>query len=361
MKLIINQFKNLIPLYKPGVFWVVLLLLFCLSKVDAQNLNPDILLDKAEEFGKSILFKDQDTSYITNYNNNFTLKFLGVNKINYFRVLDKQTNSSIRFRPDRRLNLGAGIAYKWFALDLTFNVGIDENSDFQNSNLFDFQASIFNNRQYITVAYQYYYGYQISNVTGITMDDYPESNLRGDIRSIYMGLQYTFAFNYDKFSLKASFIQNEIQRKSAGSFLGGLSFNMFNVVSDSSIIPTNIKDNFDENLLLTDFNSTSLSVIFGYIYTLVFLERFYLTVSLIPGVGLNMGDYQNDYRQPYRTHAFFALGTSNTLGYNSKKIFGGVMFFTDTYNTRIEKDQTLVNGHGKMRLFLGFRFWKKEK
>jgi hypothetical protein len=52
-------------------------------------------------------------------------------------------------------------------------------------------------------------------------EDIPADEIRDDIRSISTVLQYLFAFDYDKFSLKAPFIQNEIQRKSAGSLLIG--------------------------------------------------------------------------------------------------------------------------------------------
>lgn len=360
MKLLINRYYTEIPVYIKCIFLAITLPLIASTNGNAQKLNPDSIMVKMEDFGKSILYKKQDTSFITNYNNNFTLKLIGVNKINYFKVLDRNINSSLRYRPDRRLNLGAGIAYKWFALDLAFNVGIDENSDFQNSNLFDFQGTIFNERQYISIGYQYYYGYQISKYSGIPPTEYPDTNLRDDIRTISMSIHYTFAFNYDKFSLKASFIQNELQRKSAGSFLVGAAFNMFNVVADSSIVPIQVQGSFNNNLQLTDLNSTSLAVNFGYMYTFVWKEHFYITASLIPGVGFNMGDYQNDSRQPYHTHAFLAFGTMNTIGYNSKRVFGGAMFVTDAYNTRIEKEQIIVNGHGKIRLFLGMRFWKKD-
>jgi len=353
--------KKKIHTYFVYSFLVISIWLAGHSFSNAQKLSADSLMNKVEDFGKSILFKDQDTAYITNYNNNFTLKFIGINKINYFKIADHNTNSSLRYRPDRRLNLGAGIAYKWFALDLAFNVGIGEKSDFQNSNLLDFQGTIFNNRQYISIAYQYYYGYQITKYTGFTPDEYPDSNLRDDIRTISLSMRYTFAFNYDKFSLKASFIQNEIQRKSAGSFLVGAAFNMFNAVADSSMVPLQVQNSFNKDLQLTDLNSTCLGINFGYIYTLVWKEHFYLTVSLIPGIGLNMGDYQNENRQPYRTHAFLAFSTLNTIGYNSRKVFGGVMLLSDAYNTRIEKDQIITNGHGKVRLFLGIRFWGKDK
>ena len=328
--------------------------MLCESK--AQNLHPDSLMYKVEQFGTYLLYRNHDSTYITNFSDKFTLKLIGVNKINYFKIRDRGNNTSIRFRPDRRLNLGFGISYKWFALDLAFKAGIAENSDFQNSKFLDFQGSIFSSKQYISATYQYYYGYQMSKLTGISTEDYPSSNIRDDIRTTFIGLKYLFAFSYDKFSLKAPFIHNEIQRKSAGSFLLGGAFNMYNMVSDSSIVPQELQDNFNENLYLTDLNVTILAVNFGYMYTFVWRENFFVTASLIPGIGLNIGDYQTDFRQPYKTHLYLGLSTMNSIGYNSEKMFGGIQFVADTFSTRIEKQLNITTGSGKVKLFFGYRF-----
>ncbi|NJN26851.1 MAG: DUF4421 domain-containing protein [Cyclobacteriaceae bacterium] len=346
--------------YAYRLLGLVFLLTSLSEQAEAQILQPDSLMQKVEELGSAILDKEQDTSYIKNFSQDLTLKLIGVNKINYFTVKDREQNSSIRYRPDRRLNLGIGVAYKWFALDLAFNVGIAENTGFLNSNLLDFQGTIFNNKQYISAVYQYYYGYQHSDMSGVSSRVFPASKVRDDIRSVFVGLDYTFAFNYDKFSLKAPFIQNEMQKKSAGSVLAGFSFYMFNMVSDSSVISNEIASNFNKNLHLTDVNSTSMAVNIGYMYTLVWKEHFFVTLSLIPSLGLNMGDYKTDFRQPYPTHLFLGLSTINSIGYNADKLFGGIQFATDSYDTRIEKKQKVVSGHGKIKLYFGYRFKYKK-
>ena len=111
---------------------------------------------------------------------------------------------------------------------------------------------------------------------------------------------------------------------------------MYNVSADSSIVPSEIQDNFDEKLLLTDLNSTSFAISSGYMYTFVWRKHFYITASLIPSLGINLGDYKTDFRQPYNTHLYLGLKTMNSIGYNSERIFGGIQFATDFFNTRIE-------------------------
>jgi len=338
------------------VFFISIIILSSIKTALGQSLHPDSLMLKVEQFGKYLLYRNHDTSYIANYSEKFALKLIGVNKFNYFKVRDSKANTSARYRPDRKLNLGLGFSYKWFAIDLAFNVGIGENSNFQNSKFLDIYATIFSSKQFISASYQYYYGYQMNKFKGLSDEEFPSTSIRDDIRTITFGLQYLFAFNYDKFSLKASFIHNEIQKKSAGSILLGASFNKYTMDADSSVIPTEVKGSFDEKLHLQDLNSTSVSLNFGYMYTFVWKKHFYITASLIPGLGLNLGDYRTEFREPYKTHLYIALKTMNSIGYNSARIFGGFQFSNDLYKTKIDKQLNVQTGHGKAKIFVGYRF-----
>lgn len=133
-----------------------------------QTLHPDSLMIKVEQIGNYLLYRHHDTSYIENHSSKFTFKLIGVNKYNYFKVKDSGSNVSARYRPNRRLNLGFGIAYKWFAFDLAFNLGIEENSGFENNKLVDLSGTIFSSKQFVNIGYQYYYGYQMSNSESVS-------------------------------------------------------------------------------------------------------------------------------------------------------------------------------------------------
>lgn len=333
---------------------VLFLNIFCSAK--AQVLHPDSLMDKFEEMGKFLLYRNHDSTYISSYADQLTTKLLAISKINYFNIKDKENGSSIRFRPDRKLNLGIGISYKWFALDLAFNFGIGEQSNFENSKTTDFQGAIFSSKQYISGSYQYYYGYQYAGFDGVPQDDRPESSNRDDIRTVSTVIQYLFAFNYDKFSLKAPFIQNELQRKSAGSFLIGARFHLLNIDADSSMVPSSAKGYFNEDVYLTSITGSSVMISAGYMYTFVFREHFYATFGLIPGIGVNLGDFKSDIKQPFIAHVGTGWSTMNAIGYNSNRFFGGIQLIADNYNFKMEKALMLNQGHGKIKFHLGFRF-----
>ncbi len=337
-------------------FLLLIILLSGLSSLKAQMIQADSLMIKVEQFGNYLLYKNHDTTFIKNYSEDFILRIVAVNKFNYFKISDKNRNSSIRYRPDRRVNLGFGVSYKWFALDIVFNVGLTEDSNFENSKFFDFQANIFSSKQFVSGYIKYYYGYQIINFTGITTPDIQFSPNRGDVRTINLGMNYLFALNYDQFSLKAPFIQNEIQLKSAGSFLLGAGFNLYIVDSDSSIIPSVVQDDFDEKLYFRNLSSLSAYVNFGYMYTYIWKKHFFVTLGLIPGFGINMGDFQTEFRKPFDTHLYFGLNSKSSIGYNAKKIFMGINLLGDIYSIRIDKKLATQVGHGKLKFFVGYRF-----
>jgi len=314
---------------------------------------------KAENLGHNLLFRNHDSTYITSYAEDLTLKLLSITKINFFKITDKDNESSVRFRPDRRVNLGLGIAYKWFALDLAFNFGIGENSDFKNSQAFDFQGTIFSSKQFISGSLQYYYGYQYDAINGVPKEDIPENNTRDDIRTISTVLQYLFAYSYDKFSLKAPFIQNEIQRKSAGSWLIGARFQLYSVDADSSMVPASAQGYFDEKVHLINLTGTNLTVNFGYMYTLVFMKQFYVTAGFIPGIGLNLGDFKSDHKEPFSTQLTTGYSIMSSVGYNSPRWFAGLQLIADNYRYKIADGLRLNQGQGKIKLNVGYRFAKK--
>ena len=322
----------------------------------AQSIHPDSLLYKVEQLGQYLLYRNHDSTYISNHGDKFIFKLIGVNKFNYFRIKDSNEKSSARYRPDRKINLGFGMAYKWFAFDLTFNFGIGEDSNFENSRYLDLSGTIFSSKQFVSASYQYYFGYQMNKFTGISSEEFPESPIRDDIRSTFFGLQYFFAFNYDKFSLKAPFIHNEVQKKSAGSFLLGAGIGLYSLGADSTIIPSEFYNDFNEKLYLTDLNANIVTLSYGYIYTFIWKKHFYATLSLIPGLGVNFGDYKTDFRELYKTHMFLGFKTMNSIGYNSDRFFGGIQITGDLFNTRIDKGLNVYTGHGKSKLFIGYRF-----
>lgn len=337
-------------------------LLFLLSIVAPANLIAQDEADSSKvKLIKSVqewFLQQQDTNYISNYNHELSLRVLGISKYNYFKIIDKNTDAKILYYPDSKVSLGAGVTYKWFSLDLTFNSGLNKR-EAESSTAFDFQAKIFSPKQYIGLTYKYYYGYIIGDQENLSVNLSDSVKIRDDIRSSLFGLEYMYAFNYGRFSFKAPFLYNEIQKKSAGSFIIGSSFTSYILDGDTDIIPIEAQPDFDSKLYFSSLNTINLSFDGGYMYTFVFLRKFYLTLSAIPGIVLVAGDYKIDEREFLDLRTSLKFSTMNSLGYNSRRFYTGVQFTNSFYLTKIGENSGIQDGYMKLKLFAGFRLRKK--
>jgi len=322
----------------------------------AQILTSDSLSRKVEDIENWFLYRNHDTSYIKSYAEKVAIKLILINKYNYFRIRDLSNDIKLHYRPVRDLSFGFGVSYKWFSIELTTTLGLRNNAGFSDPKAFDFQGRIFSSRQYISATLQYYYGYKLTDYSGFD-EPIPESSKeREDIRTITFGLQYLYALNYDNFSLKAPFVYNEVQRRSAGSFIGGAGFSLYSMDADSSVIPETQSDQFSSDLALKDLNVISVSASFGYMYSFVYKEKFFLTLGLIPGLVLNFGDYLTESREPFNPNASFRINTMNSIGYNNNNFYGGFQLIGDIFDVRIEKKLRTTIGYGRMGFFVGYRF-----
>jgi hypothetical protein len=255
--------------------------------------------------------------------------------------------------------MGAGVSYKWFALDITFSLGLSNDSYFDNTRSFDFQARMFTSKQYISFTLQYYQAYLLGNLSGVDIELDEESERREDIRTITFGLQYIYAFNYTRFSMKAPFVFNEAQRKSAGSPVLGASYNMFEMDADSSIISPEVSGYFDSQLWMSDLSVLSAAISFGYMYTFVYKKHYFLTLSLIPGINFNGGDFFTNTRNYISPNFNLKLNSMNAIGYNGQRFFAGFSLVADGFFSRLEKKLSVEIGSGKLNIFVGYRFGKK--
>jgi len=204
--------------------------------------------------------------------------------------------------------------------------------------------------------YQYYYGYKIDQIWGEEPQQLEDYEIRTDTRTMQFGIQYLYAFNYGKFSIKAPFAMNERQRKSAGSFVAGIGFLMFALDADSTLIPAELES---PSAVWSDFsqwNAVSATASFGYMYSLILKERFFITLGLIPGMGISNGDYWAGERIRMNSSFTLRVKTMNAIGYNGKRFFAGLQLIAGINYIPLEKELKGSIVEGRSALFVGYRF-----
>jgi len=343
--------------------WYILIGLLCIFTLQSkgQGISADSLESKIQKFGDYLLYRNHDTTYIKSYADLFALKLVAVNKFNYFQIRDRNNETKLTYRPEYGVNLGLGMAYRWFSMDITFDVGLHENQNIENREFLDIQTRAYSSKRLIEAYIQYYYGYELTRADGVDQNLLSDNNSRGDIRTISFGLQYLFAFNYDKFSLNAPFVLSEKQRKSAGSPIFGASLVLFTMNSDSSIVPPPMKPYFNETLHAVDLGFVSFGANFGYMYTFVWKKHIFLTLGLIPGLNINFGDTKAQEREFLNWNISYRIKTMNSFGYNSSRFFAGIHIVGDVNNVNLKNKLSTQFSNGSVKFFAGYRFNRKKK
>ena len=331
---------------------------FCsipLSHTFGQLTKADTILVTATEIADYILYQNHDSSYIKSYADKVSVKLLTLSKYNAFHLRDQTQNTNISYRPDLGVNFGIGAAYKWFAFDISTSLGFSEDN-ISDSKYHDIQGRVLSSKHYLRFRYQYYLGYKISQISGYEVEQLDEFETRQDIRTMQFGFQYLYAFNYGKFSLKAPFVMNEQQRKSAGSAVVGIGFLMYSLDADSSLIPIDPEMSGSTQLNFSELNVVSLTAQFGYMYSFVIKERFFITLGLIPGIGVKSGDYSTESRVPINFSLALQAKAMNAIGYNGQRFYTGIQLISTFYYLPLDKDLKSGISEGRTGLFIGYRF-----
>jgi len=141
-----------------------------------------------------------------------------------------------------------------------------------------------------------------------------------DMNLFSIGAYGYWVYNSRKFSLRAAFIQNEKQVKSAGSFMIRPGFSFFEVTSDTGIIPGTIVTTYKlaKNEVVKGGRFFSFSLAPGYTYTLVFLRNVYINAAVFPGVSMITYSYHTRDNKYYHEDFVFQVGIRIAAGFNTR-------------------------------------------
>ncbi|HWZ22190.1 MAG TPA: DUF4421 family protein, partial [Cytophagaceae bacterium] len=226
----------------------------------------------------SIALKAQhDSSYYYSYKSKITARLYFSNKKTSILIKNIDGFYRLSYRPNTTRNIGIGATYKTVTINLAAGFGfLNPQQGKGRTRYLDLQFHRYGRKLILDVFGEFYRGFYL-NPKG-----YGSSNgsyyLRQDLRINDVGASVQYVFNSKHFSYQASFLQNEWQRKSAGTFLIGFEAYAGSVLADSTIFPTAVSTaiagrNYHR------INFFELGPNLGYAYTLVFKEHFFATGS----------------------------------------------------------------------------------
>ena len=245
-----------------------------------------LLVTSARSINIFSVSAQQDSTHIVSYANLLTGRFYFSQKFTSFRFQNTKAHYTLNFKPNTNVNMGLGASYKWATLNVAYGFGfLNPDEEKGKTHYIDLQIHSYGRKFTLDVLGQFYRGFYLSPQGAASMPGH--YYIRPDLRVNIVGGSFQYVLNYRQFSLRASYLQTEWQKKSAGSVLVGIEAYTGRVRADSTLTPTLINRNA-ANLNETKTTFFEFGPNLGYAYTLVMRDHFFVTGSA--SVSLDYGD-----------------------------------------------------------------------
>jgi hypothetical protein len=302
-----------------------------------------------------------DTTYIRSYKKSFVITLPVSTRYMGFSLIDWETRNRLIFSPNYHYDLAFSISSRWASV--LVNTGLvlfDNHKDTKGKTTYaDYQFNIYGNRLTTDAYYQDYRGFYIKNSQSFaTYTSTAPYQVRSDVHARLAGVSTYYILNNKRFSYRNSFAFNEIQKKSAGSLLLGFYYSLFSELGNTPLVTDPFRPEFSKQAFIRDGSVNTFGINVGYIYTLVFLKKCYVTASLVPGIGAEVTNYTREDESSYSSPLNLASKINIRLasGYDAGNYFIGTMWMYDYYFFASQSNSTFNFNFGKFRVFVGYRF-----
>ncbi len=268
----------------------------------------------------------------------------------------RNSSQKLTFKPNSSYSAGLSLNIFETGVEASFSIPINLKNQqrYGTSTVTDFQINSISKRWLFDAYHQKYSGFYFSNPFLVfpANQNYPH---RDDIQTRNFGLAFSYLFNPNKFSLRATHTFTEKQLSSHGSFLFSYIISSFNLHADSALITQSERASFGKGSSAYDTRFTSLGIGPGYAYNLVF-KNFFLSLTLSVGPAhywIRYAEEDGGVKNDIRISTFQAARIG--IGYNGDGFFGGISVSSQTRNLRFE-EINFSNSISTFRLMLGYRF-----
>ncbi len=321
---------------------------------------PLITFSQEDKIENDSLNRINSDQHIENHNNQLNIKFEISNEIINYSIPFEGQNADIR--TNLNIRYAFVFSYKFVSVRLGFRPGISdkEKENKGESNTFRFRVKLLFDKWSHQFEYNYNKGYYVDNFQNIFSDSENPAfhvqfpNLK---TNVFTGSSF-YKFN-DNYSIRAVESNTEIQLKSAGTFLPGITYTFYQFTGTDKIKDT--EGNLIERENYSDYNGFSTILSAGYYYTFVIHKYWYANIYAGPGFGLDFykntsfsqnGSFERSFSDP-----FFMFSTGVAAGYNGKKYFFGLEYDTNFTSEKFnENNIQLLPRRNNFFVFIGYRF-----
>lgn len=229
-----------------------------------------------------------DTAWIASYRSNLTLSAL----VKYQGVdvdIEPDGGDGPGFSTNSAEQYGLGLNFKWLSVEATFNIPALDAAEpgLGSTRSRSFGLGFTGRRLWARGFWNRTTGYYLTAperwVAGWEPGDAPV--VRGDLscRTLMLSVNYALSGRH-RYSQNAALFQLERQKKSAGTFVAGLSAWVTRVGCDSSLLSPALVDTFRLASGFRGIDRVLAGASIGYAHTFAFWHKGFLNLSLLPGL-----------------------------------------------------------------------------
>lgn len=303
-----------------------------------------------------------DTSYIKAYKKNLVVTLPVSTRLLDLGLYDNVAGTYLKFAPNVHYDLGLSVNSRWgsFLINTGIQFSTKDNTIMGKTIFRDYQFNRYSKRFTTDLNLQLYQGFYVQNTQVLLSNTTSKEpyEIRPDVSAFSLGVSTTYIMNYKKFSYRSSFAFTEKQLKSAGSLLLGGYFSLLTTNAAGSLVSDQFKPLFDTSAYIRQSLTQNVGMNVGYIYTFVIKKKFYVTASMVQGIGVNKlytlseTGYNTNYKLKFSTK----LNLRVAAGYDNGRFFGGTMAIYDNFSYAAASEMSFEYGIGKFRVFVGYRF-----
>ncbi|HEX7847024.1 MAG TPA: DUF4421 domain-containing protein [Chitinophagaceae bacterium] len=263
-----------------------------------------------------VAFAQHDSSYYETFRDKLTARVYVSQKFLKFSIPASGEATDAEYKANTNMNLGVGVTWHNISANIFYGVKfLNKDDEKGETKGLDLQFHVYPKKWAIDLLalfpkgyYMYPKGYASSNGNSYYY--------RPDLRLSYAGLSVLRVPNKEKFSYRAAIVQNEWQKKSAGSLLYGGEIYYGRMKGDSSMIPKKIEGSFAQ-AGMNQFNFISFGPCLGYAYTLVIDKHFFVSASVAGSLDINLSTEKTGDESRKKTSVSPAAVYKGAIGYNS--------------------------------------------
>lgn len=300
-----------------------------------------LLLFLIPSFAVSQTNTEKDTTYVHTFQDKITTRVGFINSTYAFNLSDKQSNASLKIKPNQETSVAFSILFRSIELDFGFTPKFFPGND-DDEEKGDTEKLTFNFRMFLG---QWMQTIDFNRAKGFYIQDNSNKNvvaLLPDFKVNTIGGTTSYIFNKN-FSFRAIGFQNEWQKRSAGSFIPSLSYYYHTFRSKEYGMHNNY--------------SLDIAVGPGYYYNSILDKNFIISAGSNLGIGINKT--KNSYETI--TSTLYQSIIRTTLGYNSETFFTGYNGNVSIYKYDQKSDINFNDSIYFFEFYLGYRFKAPKK